>query len=143
MKLAHKSIVGGHLGANKTTDRITSNFHWSGITSDISRFCMSCDICHRTIHKGRVSKIPLVTMPLMEEHFRRVAMDLVGPLSPVSDKGNQYILTFVDDATRYAEAIALPKIGMERVVEALLEVFSRVELPQEVLRTEVVNLHQT
>ena len=37
MKLAHKSIVGGHLGAKKT-DRITSNFHWSGITSDVSRF---------------------------------------------------------------------------------------------------------
>ena len=90
MKLAHKSIVGGYLGVKKTTDRIMSNFHWSGITIDVSRFCKSSDICQRTIPKGRVSKAPLETMPLIEEPFCRVAVDLIGPLSPVSDMGNQY-----------------------------------------------------
>ena len=45
MKFTHKSIVGGHLGVKKTTDRITSNYHWSGIMSDISRFCKYCNIC--------------------------------------------------------------------------------------------------
>ena len=95
MKLANTSIVGGHLGAKKTTDRITSNFHWSGITRDISRFCKSCDICQRTIPKGRVSRIPLGTMPLMEKPFCRVVMELIRSLSPVS-KGNRYILTVVD-----------------------------------------------
>jgi len=92
--------------------------------SDVSRFRKSCDICQRTILKGKVSKIPLGTMPLIEEPFHRVATNLFGPLSPVSDKGNRYILTSVNCATRYPEAIALPKIEMERVVEALLDVFS-------------------
>jgi len=117
----------------ETTDRIMSNFHWSGITCDISRFRKSHDICQRTIPKGRVSKIPLGTIPLMEEPFCRVTMDLIGPLSPVSDKGNRCILTIVNYTTRYPEAIVLPKIKMERITEALLEVFSRVGLPQEVL----------
>ena len=72
-------------------------------------------------------------MPLMEEPFKQVAVDLVGPISPVSEKGNRYILTIVDFATRYPEAVALPKIETERVAEALLEVFSRVGFPREIL----------
>ena len=63
-------------------------------------------------------------MPLIAEPFRRVAVHLIGPLSPVSDKSNWNILTVVDCTTRYPETIALPKIETERVVEALLEVFS-------------------
>ena len=52
---------------------------------------------------------------------------------PESDKVNWYILTIVNYATRYPEAIALPNIEKERVAKALLEVFSQVGLPQEVL----------
>ena len=133
MKLAHESIVGGHFGAKKTVDRITSNFHWPGVVADVTRFCRYCDICQKTAPKGRTCKVPLGEMPLMEEPFKRVAVDLVGPISPVSEKGNRYILTVVDFATRYPEAVALPKIETERVAEALLEVFSRVGFPKEML----------
>ena len=51
----------------------------------------------------------------------------------MSEKGNRYILTVVDFATRYPKAVALPKIEAERVAEALLEVFSRVGFPKEML----------
>ena len=133
MKLAHEAIVGGHLGAKKTVDRITSNFHWPGVVADVTRFCRSCDICQKTAPKGHTCKVPLGEMPLMEEPFKRVAVDLVGPIFPVSEKGNRYILTVVDFATRYPEAVALPKIETERVAKALLEVFSRVAFPKEML----------
>ena len=69
MKLAHESIVGGHLGAKKTVDRITSNFHWPGVVADVTRFCRCCDICQKTAPKGRTCKVPLGEMPLMEEPF--------------------------------------------------------------------------
>ena len=41
---------------------------------------------------------------------RRVAVDLVGPISPPSEKGHQYILNLVDYATRYPEAVPLKNI---------------------------------
>jgi hypothetical protein len=44
MKLAYESIVGGHLPAKKTADHITSNFHWPGVISDVTRFYRSCDL---------------------------------------------------------------------------------------------------
>ena len=143
MKLTHESIVGGHLGAKKTVDCITSNFHWSGVVVDVARFCRSCDICQKTASKGRTCKVPIGEMPLMEEPFKRVAVDLVGPISPVSEKGNRYMLTVVDFATRHPEAVALPKIETEHVAEPLLEVYSRVGFPNQMLSDREPNLLQT
>lgn len=125
-KLAHESIMSGHLATSRTTSRILSEFYWPGIQSDVKRFCRSCDICQRTIQKGKVSKYPLQKMPLIDVPFKRVAVDIVGPIHPVTDKGNRYILTLVDFATRYPEAIPMPSIETERVAEALIDIFSRV-----------------
>ena len=133
MKLAHDSIMAGHLGIAKTIDKVLSQFYWPGVTADVSRYCKSCDICQRTCSKGRVTKVPLGHMPLIDTPFKRVAVDIVGPISPISDKGNRYILTLVDYATRFPEAVALPIIDTERVAEALVGIFSRVGVPSEIL----------
>ena len=72
-------------------------------------------------------------MPLMGAPFQRVAIYLIGPLKPVSERGHMYILTLVDFATRYPEAVPLKRIDTESVAEALLEIFCRVGFPAEVL----------
>ena len=72
-------------------------------------------------------------MPLIDEPFRRVAVDLIGPLHPPTDKGNRYILTLVYYATRYPEAEALPTIETERVAATLVSTFSRVGVSREML----------
>ncbi|XP_062603479.1 uncharacterized protein LOC134265246 [Saccostrea cucullata] len=133
MKLAHDSLLAGHLGTQRTLARVTSEFFWPGMHSEVRRYCQSCDICQRTVHKGKIQKVPLERMPLIDEPFQRVAVDLVGPLYPTTDKGNRYILTLVDYATRYPEAIALPNIETEGVAEALMEMFSRIGVPREML----------
>ena len=47
--------------------------------------------------------------------------------------GHQYILTLVDYATRYPEAVPLKKISTEAVAEALLDIYIRLGIPEEVL----------
>ena len=133
LRLGHDSILSGHQGVKKTLDRITSEFFWPGVNADIKRYCQSCDICQRTTAKGRVSKVPLGQMPLIDRPFKRVAVDLIGPIAPVTDRGNRYILTMVDYATRYPEATALKSVDTETVAEALFTMFSRVGFPEEVL----------
>ena len=59
-------------------------------------------------------------MPLIDTPFKRVAdIDIVGPIAPPSEAGHWYILTLVDYATRYPEAVPLKKITTEAVAEAL------------------------
>ena len=82
-----------------------------------------------TIWKGRVTKVPLGKLPLIDTPFKRVSVQLVGQIEPRSDKKSRYILTMIDYATRYPEAVALPGIEMERVAEAFIAMFSRVGIP--------------
>ena len=51
----------------------------------------------------------------------------------MSEAGHRYILTLVDYTTRYPEAGLLKKITTEPVAEALLDIYSTVGIPEEVL----------
>ena len=133
IELAHSSLMGGHMGIRKTSDRILSNFYWPGLNDDVARFCRTCDICQKTESKGKTAKVPLQKMPLIETPFKRVAVDLIGPIYPSSEKGYRYILSMVDYATRYPDAVPLKNIDTETVAEALLDMYSRLGFPEEVL----------
>jgi hypothetical protein len=133
LMLAHESALGGHLGITKTIDRIGTNFYWPSMQTDVIRFIRSCDICQRTIQKGRVGKATLEQMPIIDTPFKRIAIDLIGPIYPLSDRKHRYILSVIDYATRYPEAIPLKGIDTITVAEALFEVYSRVGIPEEVL----------
>ena len=133
MKLAHESILGGHQGTKKTTDKVLSNFFWPGIQADITRFCQSCDICQRTVHKGRITKVPLGATPLIDTPFDRIAVDIVGPIVPCSARGHRYILVVVDYASKYPEAVPVKSIEAERVAEELVNIYTRLGFPREVL----------
>ena len=125
--------MAGHFAIKRTMQKVLSKFYWPGINSDIKRLCQSCDICQRTIPKGKIVKAPLGKMPRIDVPFRRVATDLIGPLKPVTYYKNRYILTLVDYATRYPEDVPLASIGTETVAEALVSIFSRVGIPNEAL----------
>ena len=133
MSIAHDSIMGGHQGIRKTRDKVISNFYWPGVEGDVARFCRSCEICQKTVHKGTVPRAPLQNIPLVDIPFKRVAIDIVGPIRPASEEGHQYILTLVDYATRYPEAVPLKRIDTETVAEALVNIYSRLGVPDEVL----------
>ena len=77
--------------------------------------------------------MPLGKPPLIDTPIKPVAVDIVGPIEQRSDKRNHYILTMIDYATRYPEAIALPSIEMERVAAALVKMFSRIGIRDEML----------
>ena len=133
LRLAHDIPMSGHLGIAKTKQRIWTDFVWPGICSDVKRYCASCDVCQKTSPKGKTCKVPLGKMPVIETPFDRVAVDLIGPISPCSERGHRYILTMVDYATRYVEAKPLKTIRSDEVAEALWEMWTRLGVPKEIL----------
>ncbi|XP_063788599.1 uncharacterized protein LOC134943977 [Pseudophryne corroboree] len=131
MSVAHEIPLAGHQGRDRTLRRLTQNFFWPGVSDDVRTYCKSCDVCQRL---GRPSaRAPLRSLPIVGEPFQRVAVDIVGPLPVPSRSGKRYILTVVDYATRYPEAVALSAITAEKVADALLGIFSRVGFPSEIL----------
>jgi len=118
MTMAHDAVMSGPEGQKKTKDRIWREIWWSGFGVEVTRFCRSCDICQRTIAKGRVPSVPLGKMPIIDTPFDRIAVDLVRPIFPPTKRGNKYIRTVMDYATRYPDAVPLKNIQAETVAEA-------------------------
>ena len=75
-----------------------------------------------------MGKTPLIDVP-----FKRIAIDLIGPIKPKSSEGYHYVLTIMDYATRYPEAIPLKRSTAKKIADALITVFSRVGIPEEIL----------
>ena len=137
LQLAHEVPLAAHLGKNKTAKRILSRFYWPTLYRDVEEFCKCCRICQKASRlKG--SKAPLIPLPIVTEPFRRVAMDIVGPL-PRTMSGNRYILVMSDYATRYPEAVPVKAIDAEHIAEELVKIFARVGIPEEILTDQGSN----
>ena len=78
MELAHYIPLAGHLGTKNTFSRILQRFFWPGVSLDAKEYCRSCGACQKTYKKAPKTKMK--SMPLIEEAFNRIAMDMVGPL---------------------------------------------------------------
>ncbi|BFZ17096.1 hypothetical protein BsWGS_20136 [Bradybaena similaris] len=133
LRLSHDIPLSAHLAAKKTIDRVKRHFFWPGMTKQIREYCKTCQICQKMAKKGHTTKAPLQPGFLTCTPFERVSIDLVGPLPVTSKKGNRYILTLIDFATRWPEAVALSKIDSESICEALLELFARFGFPDTIL----------
>ena len=137
LELAHTIPLAGHMGRDKTARRIQQRFYWPTLFKDVADYCQKCPDCQKTDTQGR-RRVPLVPIPIVQEPFERIAMDIVGPLKR-SRKGNRYILVVCDYATRFPEAIPLRSIDAETVAEELITVFSRFGIPGEILSDQGSN----
>ena len=136
MYVAHDKA--GHLGIEKTKDRILQHFYWPNVFQDVMLYCRSCDKCQRMDKSKQARKYPLLPMPVIDVPFKRIGIDIVGPL-PRSRKRNAYLMTICDYATRYPEAIPLSNMRSDTVVNALMQVFARIGLPQEIVHDQGTN----
>ena len=131
LKTAHFIPMAGHLG-RKTTSRIQQKFYWPRLRDDVAEMCKGCIECQKTA-RLRKHRAPMIPLPVMDQAFQRIAMDMVG-LLPWSKAGHKYILTICDySSSRYPEAIPLKSTDSKHVAETLIPFFSHVGLPQEIL----------
>jgi len=46
--ISHDMVSAGHLGINKTKDRLMNYFYWPGITQDVANYVKRCQTCQLT-----------------------------------------------------------------------------------------------
>lgn len=102
----HDHKLSGHLGISKTYARLQNRFKWPKMRKDVVQYVRSCLTCAKRKAYGRITA-PLTPMPIPDYAWERVAMDIVGPLTPTA-RGNVYILVMSDYVTRYVETAPMP-----------------------------------
>ena len=69
LRLVHQIPLAGHLGKNKTAERIRQRFYWPTLFHDVDDFSRSCEECQRCSPK-RGPRAPMVPLPVIEEPFQ-------------------------------------------------------------------------
>ena len=137
LRLAHDVPMAGHMGITKTKNRLLQRYYWPGIFTEVANYCRSCEVCQKS-NPRHPPKARMMAMPWIEQPFKRIAMDVVGPL-PRTQRVNRFILTICDYATRYPEAIAMPSVEATRIAKELVNLFTHVGVPDDILTDQGTN----
>jgi transposase InsO family protein len=111
---------GGHLGRDRTIQRIQERYFWPGLVADAERWCASCIQCLETKTPARQYRIRLEAVPVPGEPWDLVSVDATGPF-PTTKRGNTQIVVFTDHLTRWVEAFAVPDIKTATLADLLVE----------------------
>ncbi|KAG8180045.1 hypothetical protein JTE90_012888 [Oedothorax gibbosus] len=68
-------------------------------------------------------------VPVIQEVFSKINVDACGPL-PVTPSGKRYLLTAMCLSSKYPDAVPVEDITSVTVVDALLQIFSRMGFPK-------------
>ena len=106
-----------HPGTSALVRIMTSKFVWHGIAKDVRAWARGCIEC-QTAKVHHHNKAPLHKFERATTRFAHVHVDLVGPL-PAS-RGHTYLLTVMDQLTRWQEAIPLSQTDVASVGRAFV-----------------------
>ena len=125
----HDSPTGGHLGENKTVNRVRHRFYCTGYKADVVRWCKRCDTCAMAKLGPRQKRAQLGQVPAADP-LEHIALDIMGPL-PQTENGHMHILVLADYFSKWAEAYALKDHTVPTIADVLLEQFvSRFGVPR-------------
>lgn len=106
----------GHQGLTKSRECYRGAVWWPGIASDMKRLVSSCKHCN--IHRPSQNKEPLITTPLPDLPWQKLAADLC------ELKGRHYLIV-IDYFSRWLEILELPKTTSETIIQKLKGIFTR------------------
>lgn len=107
-----------HPGIRATAKLISERYVWPGMQKEIRSWARACLACQQ-VKVHRHTNAPVGKFPSESPRLGHVHIDLVGPLPP--SRGKTYILTMVDRATRWPEAVPIADVTTETVIDAFVE----------------------
>ena len=125
LQRAHSGF--GHQGRNKMALLLKPYFYWPSMNKDCQRYIKACEICQRT-DKAKPKHNPMVERQVVTQPWQDLAIDIVGPF-PAAVGGFKYLLTCIDNATRWPEAIPVRSTTAKKIIAALTSIFVRCGFP--------------
>ena len=114
----------GHWGITKCRERAAQAVWWPNISTDISNRVSKCPQC--VTKQSRQTKQPLITRPLPDYPWQRIAVDLF-------ELNGKHFMVQTDTYSRFLEISYLPTTSSSAVIAKIKNSFARFGKAQEVL----------
>ena len=101
MQELHCKETAGHLGTDKTIEKIKSRFFWTNLSRDVKKFVKECFDCQKVKPPKTYCKPKLMPWGPTRT-FMIVTMDMAWPL-PETPRGNKHILAMCDHFTKHVK----------------------------------------
>jgi Integrase zinc binding domain len=99
MQGAHDAFVSGHLGFNKSYERLKQGVTWPEIYSELKVYVRSCDSCQKNKTSNQKPIGLLKTLEIPTERFEQVSMDFTTTL-PVTKETHGSVMVIVEKLTK-------------------------------------------
>eukprot|EP00731_Ephydatia_muelleri_P033860 Em0040g10a len=130
----------GHLGVQRTTEKVKERFYWPGYEMDIQNWVQECQQCQKRNPPQPHPLAPLGSIKCTYP-FDVISWDIMGPL-PLSTKGHKYILVITDLFSKWVEAFPLAVTDSETLASVLMdEVVCRYGVPRSLHSDQGANLN--
>ena len=114
LKSYHDQLLGGRYGKERTYQTMLYKYFWSGMYSNIMEYVHeSCVECQKAKLDNHKKPTPLQPLPVLDV-FRRVHMDILGPLK-TSSAGYTHILLIVCSFSKHVEIFLLKSTGAKEI----------------------------
>lgn len=123
-------VHSAHYGQLKTFNLVRKHFYWAGYFKDVENFVESCWECMKL--KGKIPRQALAEMPICTKNGEILSLDICGPFKQ-TPKGNKYVLTIIDQFSRFLQLYPLKTVSAEEVADKLIHYISIFGAPREVL----------
>jgi len=80
IRLYHDTPVGEHRGRWKTTELVTRNYWWLGVTKEVGRYVNGCDACQRYKNRSEAPTGKLISNAIPEKPWSHISADFITKL---------------------------------------------------------------
>jgi hypothetical protein len=121
IEMGHDGPLGGHLGRNKTLERLSRAYYWSRMSYDVQEYCRTCPSCQLNKPAQQKQIGLLQPLPIPSRPWDSIGIDFITGL-PVTKEGYSVIMTVVDRLSKFL--VILPTVatfGAQTVADLFMQ----------------------
>lgn len=115
----HDAKIAGHLGFDKSYERISKEFFWPNLSGTLKKYIASCDTCQRVKSSQQLPAGPLQPLEIPHDRWEQVSMDFIFQL-PKTQSGFDAITVFVD---RFSKMVHLVPSTTDATAPQVAQIF--------------------
>ncbi|PIK61531.1 hypothetical protein BSL78_01544 [Apostichopus japonicus] len=128
LSFAHEA----HQGMTRTKQRLRELYWWPMMDVQVEDMIKDCFVCQQNDKTVKTAYAPLQPVLYPENHWDKIAMDIVGPFE-AGPTDCRFAITIVDYFSKWPEVCFTSTVTTTKITSFLKQIFSREGFPREVI----------